>query len=294
MQLVSRQLLLDALNVTELELAGTLDARLSMVKIILEDASDKVIRDIISGETSITRAYKSIVKKRQIYAAKLSTIAQSNTSVENNKPHVYLSDCITWLDNRDKCDLLLTDPPYMTDVEDIGVFVSSWLYIALSKIKDTGRAYIFIGAYPNEVRAYLNAVIPDTIQLEQILVWTYKNTIGQNPKDRYKLNYQNILYYKGINAGNLDCPLTTEQWAVQEFNAPDGRQGDRFHTWQKPSELAERLIRHSTKPGDIIYDPFVCTGTFVLAGNKLGRNSSGCDISSENLDIAVLRGCTLA
>ena len=128
------------------------------------------------------------------------------------------------------------------------------------------------------------------MKLEQILIWTYKNTLGNNPKSRYKQNYQAILYYRGIEAGELNCPLTNEQWAVQEINAPDGRIGDRYHTWQKPMELAERLIRHSTKPEDTVFDPFACTGTFLLAASKLGRKSYGFEINSENAEIAKSRG----
>jgi DNA modification methylase len=89
----------------------------------------------------------------------------------------------------------------------------------------------------------------------------------------------------------LDCPLTAEQWAVQEINAPDGRQGDRYHAWQKPMEIAERFIRHSTKVGDTVYDPFACTGTFLLASAKLGRKAFGCEIDPDNAAIAIERGC---
>ena len=192
------------------------------------------------------------------------------------------------------CDLLLTDPPYSTDVDDIGAFVDSWLYKALDGVKDTGFAYVFIGAYPDEMRAYLDAQTPPHIRLEQVLVWTYKNTLGQNPKDRYKQNWQACLFYRGVNAPALDCPLTSEQWAVQEINAPDGRQGDRYHAWQKPMEIAERFIRHTTKPGAIVFDPFACTGTFLLAAAKLGRNGIGFEINPDNAAIAEQRGCKLS
>ena len=131
------------------------------------------------------------------------------------------------------------------------------------------------------------------MKLEQILVWTYKNTLGNNPKDRYKLNYQDCLFYRGVDAPDLDCPLTSEQWAVQEINAPDGRQGDRYHAWQKPMEIAERFIRHSTKAGDIVFDPFACTGTFLLASAKLGRRAYGFEIDQNNAAIAAERGCIL-
>ena len=186
--------------------------------------------------------------------------------------------------------LLLTDPPYATDVPDIDAFAQSWLPAALGAVKDTGFAYVFIGAYPEELRAYLNIVPPEHMKLAQVLIWTYKNTLGQNPKDRYKQNYQACLFYRGIHAPDLDCPLTAEQWAVQEINAPDGRQGDRYHSWQKPMEIAERFIRHSTEPGALVYDPFACTGTFLIAASKLGRRCIGFEIDEENAKIAEQRG----
>ena len=82
-------------------------------------------------------------------------------------------------------------------------------------------------------------------------------------------------------------------FSVQEINAPDGRLGDRFHTWQKPNELALRLIKHTTKENDVIIDPFTCTGTFLLMAAKMNRKAEGCDISKENLQIAKERGCTI-
>lgn len=191
----------------------------------------------------------------------------------------------------EKYDLLLTDPPYSTDVPDVFEFANRWLYPALNGLKDTGFAYVFIGAYPNELQAYLEAIKPSNVTLEQVLIWTYKNTLGQNPKGRYKQNYQACLFFRGVNAPDLNCPLTSEQWAVQEINAPDGRQGDRYHAWQKPMEIAERFIRHSTTKGMTVFDPFACTGTFLLAAAKLGRKAYGFEIDPANAEIAFERGC---
>jgi hypothetical protein len=242
--------------------------------------------DIISRSTVMSRI--KLEEKKEIIRKAEQQISEQAT--EDTKPILFVGDGIGWMP-KEKYDLLLTDPPYMTDIDDMPSFVNAWLYDALDGVKDTGFAYIFIGAYPDEVKAYLNAEIPEHMHLEQILVWTYKNTLGQNPKDRYKQNYQNCLFYRGVNAPDLDCPLTSEQWAVQEINAPDGRQGDRYHAWQKPMEIAERFIRHSTKPGDIVFDPFSCTGTFLLAASKLGRRAYGFEIDPKNADIAFERGC---
>ena len=206
------------------------------------------------------------------------------------KPVIHVGDSFDY-EPSEPYKLLLTDPPYSTDVANIDGFAKSWLPKALKNVRDDGFAYVFIGAYPEELKAYLNVETPAHIKLEQVLIWTYKNTLGNNPKDRYKLNYQACLFYRGINAPALDCPITNEQLAVQEINAPDGRIGDRYHAWQKPMEIAERFIRHSTKAGDTVFDPFACTGTFLLASAKLGRKAYGIEINPENAEIAIKRGC---
>lgn len=254
---------------------------------------EELKKELMSGSVTINEAYNKIKleeKKETIKQAERKIVEQADNSI---KPVIYIGDS-TKHEPKEKYDLLLTDPPYSTDVDNIEEFVNSWLYNALNNVKSTGFAYIFIGAYPNEVRAYLNAKIPERIELCQQLIWTYKNTLGNNPKDRYKQNYQVCLFYRGVDAPELDCPLTNEQWAVQEINAPDGRQGDRYHAWQKPIEIAERFIRHSTKKGMTIYDPFACTGTFLLAAAKLGRKAYGYEINKDNAKIAIERGCSLA
>jgi len=183
-------------------------------------------------------------------------------------------------------DVLLTDPPYMTDVEDITTFAIEWLPRALALMKPTGRAYVCVGAYPQELAAYFAAAMP-----EQVLVWTYRNTLGPAPKDKYKLNWQAILYYKGDDAPALNCPEMVEQFSVKDINAPDARHEERYHTWEKPLDLADMLIRHSTKPGDIVLDLFAGTGTFILAAEKQNRQAIGCESDADMLEIAEKRGC---
>jgi DNA modification methylase len=100
-----------------------------------------------------------------------------------------------------------------------------------------------------------------------------------------------ILHFYSEKSEDLDTSITNEMFSVQDINAPDGRQGDRFHKWQKPSKLASRLIRHSTKEGDYIIDLFCGSGTFLVEAGKLNRHSSGCDIDGKALKIAVERGC---
>ena len=253
----------------------------------LKESNPEVFAQIRDGEISMTKA----IKQEQIQKKKEEIETTLKSEIKDNKPLVQCKDVNEFLNQFDdgSVDLLITDPPYSTDVDDINKFAESWLNNALKKVKDSGYAFVFIGAYPEEINAYLNVAMPT-----QLLVWEYKNTLGQNPKDRYKLNYQAILFYRMSNAGSLNIDITNEQWAVQSINAPDGRLGDRYHAWQKPIELADRLIRHTTNTGEKVIDPFCCTGTFLLAASKLNRNALGSDISDDNLKIAVQRGCQYA
>ncbi|KKL88099.1 hypothetical protein LCGC14_1928150, partial [marine sediment metagenome] len=183
-------------------------------------------------------------------------------------PLIYRQNHRTWLPSQPDCDLLLTDPPYSTDVDQPIEEFAKWLPAALSKVKPSGHAYVFIGPYPREVRAYLN-LLDNQIDLTQLLVWEYKNTMGPSPAHEYKSNWQAIIYYHGPKAAPLNCDLLLEKNAVHEFSMPRG--GPSHHTWEKPTELAERFIRHSTKPGDIVIDCFAGTGTTAVEAERLGR-----------------------
>ncbi len=106
------------------------------------------------GEVKSGKALTTIKHKKLEEKLKVSLAAQEAT--QPIIKHQSAVDFLTSIADQ-SVDLLLTDPPYSTDVEDIAAFVSTWLHLALSKIKPTGRAYICAGAYPHEVHAYLTA-----------------------------------------------------------------------------------------------------------------------------------------
>jgi ParB-like chromosome segregation protein Spo0J len=272
---VEAQTLLTVLN------EQSIDAAAQLLKLD-EKEQTAVLQKLAEGEQKKVKA--ALIEVRQ-------EAVERQVQATPSKPRITLANWRDWLPAQPPCDLLFTDPPYSTDVEDIAAFAHAWLPLALSKVKPTGRAYICIGAYPHELRAYLQ--VPTPLPLEQVLVWSYLNTIGPAPTHTYKQNWQAILYYRGASAPPLDCPLLIEQMSAMQLNAPDGRQGERYHAWQKPDALAERLIRHATRPGDLILDCFAGTGTFVLAAHRLGRRALGCDHSPEMLAIARRRGCEI-
>jgi ParB family chromosome partitioning protein len=208
---------------------------------------------------------------------------------------VYHADALDFLHTQPESafDLLLTDPPYSTDVEDIAAFAQAWLPLALSRINPGGRAYIFTGAYPHELHAYLGVLLSSALSnwhLDNVLVWTYENTMGPSPRYGYKLNWQACFYLYGPDAPDLQSPLLIEQFTVQRMPAPGAEAGFRWHPFEKPIALAERFIRHSTQPGARVLDPFAGTGTFLLAAQNLGRQALGAERDPDMLRICEQRG----
>ncbi|MFC1603765.1 DNA methyltransferase [Planctomycetota bacterium] len=59
------------------------------------------------------------------------------------------------------------------------------------------------------------------------------------------------------------------------------------HPTQKALELTERSIRNSSKRGDIVFDPSLCSGTTLIAAAMLGRRCFGMEIELKYCDCIV-------
>jgi len=65
------------------------------------------------------------------------------------------------------------------------------------------------------------------------------------------------------------------------------RQG--WHPCQLPESLLSRIINVSSNEGDLVFDPFVGSGTTLAAAQRLGRNWLGCELSKQYADKALKR-----
>ena len=260
----------------------------------LEEAEqERLPAELPKGEKKVIVEMKAFRREKERKAREAQLFAQRNTGTSQGIG--YKADAFDWLPTipDGSVDLLLTDPPYSTDIEDIEAFAASWLPLALSKVKDTGRCYIFVGAYPREIAAYEHVLAQyDTFE-RSLLAWSYQNTVGRKSLKEYVLNFQMIFYLWGKNAPELNAPNLLEQFSHHEINAPDARTGVRYHEWEKPFELGDMFVRHGSNEGDQVIDPFMGTGTFIVAAANLNRVARGCDIDEEALDTAKTKGCII-
>lgn len=63
----------------------------------------------------------------------------------------------------------------------------------------------------------------------------------------------------------------------------------KIHPTQKPIKLFERLIAASSKPGDVILDPFMGSGTTAIAAERSGRRWIGIEREEEYYNAALAR-----
>jgi DNA modification methylase len=61
------------------------------------------------------------------------------------------------------------------------------------------------------------------------------------------------------------------------------------HPTQKPVELMRRPILNHTKPGDVVYEPFLGSGTTLIAADQLGRACMAIELDPKYVDVAILR-----
>lgn len=79
-----------------------------------------------------------------------------------------------------------------------------------------------------------------------------------------------------------------QEWFQQVWNGLMG-ESTRDHPAPYPEELAYRLVRMFSFSGDTVLDPFMGTGTTLLAASRCGRNAIGVEIESSYVKMANAR-----
>lgn len=111
----------------------------------------------------------------------------------------------------------------------------------------------------------------------ETLIWATPTKTG-----KYTFNYETM---KKLNGGkqmrsDWDLNICLGEERVKDSN------GKSLHNTQKPLDLLHRVILASTKPGDIILDPFMGSGTTAAAAIELGRQFIGIEREQVYVDAA--------
>lgn len=102
----------------------------------------------------------------------------------------------------------------------------------------------------------------------ETLLWCSKN------KDsKYTFNYKTM---KHLNSDKQDKSVWNIGICIGNERIK-GSDGKKIHSTQKPEKLLHKVILSSTKPGDIVLDPFFGTGTTGAIAKRLGRNFIGIE-----------------
>lgn len=83
----------------------------------------------------------------------------------------------------------------------------------------------------------------------------------------------------------------TNVWEYAGANSfgPDRQENLDLHPTVKPVAMIADAILDSSAPGDIILDPFLGSGTLIIAAEKAGRKGRGMELDPHYVDVAIKR-----
>src|SRR5450432_3464757 len=241
---------------------------------------------------------------------------------------IIVGDCVAEMAKlpADSVDLVFADPPYnlqlqrdlkrpddskVDAVDDdwdqfasfaaYDTFTRAWLTACKRVLKPSGALWV-IGSYHNIFR--VGSILQDLgFWILNDVVWRKSNPMPnfkgrrftnahetliwatKNPKQQYTFNYE------AMKALNDELQMRSD-WTLPICAGHErlkGADGQKAHSTQKPEALLHRVIVASTKPGDVILDPFFGSGTTGAVAKRLGRNFIGIEREKIYADVARAR-----
>ena len=194
--------------------------------------------------------------------------------------------------------LMVTDPPYGVSYDP------AWRHragfnksdrrqeITNDEIADWQKAYDLFGGPVAYVSLQTDVVVESMrrsgLERRALIIWVKQKIVFG--RGHYHWRHENCWYgvRKGRTAGWIG---DRKQSTVWEIDAPIGAAGNdddasTFHATQKPIECMARPIRNHE--GDV-YDPFLGSGTTLIAAEQLGRTCFGVELEPRYVDVAVQR-----
>lgn len=203
-------------------------------------------------------------------------------------------DCLEYLAKlTDKSiDLIVTDPPYNMAYNGRGkenpfdVFEndnlsdeehSKWFNEIAKEmfriLKDNTAIYVWID-FRNYARFF--NILSQYFTIKNCIVWDKKSFgMGQC----YRFQHEFCIYaHKGKPFLKVKGSYS-DIWQVK-------RETSYEHPTQKPVDLIYRCLNHSANTGDLIIDPFMGSGSTLVAAEMLGLRSIGIELDNKYYEIA--------
>jgi modification methylase len=182
--------------------------------------------------------------------------------------------------------------------EDYDRFTREWLSAAKRALKETGALWV-IGSYHNIFR--VGAILQDLgFWILNDVVWRKTNPMPNFRGRRFTNAHETMIWatksakqaytfnYEAMKALNDDIQMRSD-WTLPICSGGErlkDDKGEKAHSTQKPESLLHRVIVSSTRPGDVVLDPFFGSGTTGAVAKRLGRHFIGIEREADYVKVA--------
>jgi len=197
-------------------------------------------------------------------------------------------------------DMVFTDPPYNVNYansakdklrgrdrailnDNLGADFHDFLLAALTPTVQHCRGAVYVAMSSSELDTLQSAFRAAGGHWSTFIIWA-KHTFTLGRAD-YQRQYEPILYGWPEGATRHWCG-DRDQGDVWNIKKP---QKNDLHPTMKPVELVERAIRNSSRPGNVVLDPFGGSGTTLIAAEKSGRIARLIELDPKYVDVIVRR-----
>ncbi|MHC2263734.1 modification methylase [Sinorhizobium meliloti] len=186
--------------------------------------------------------------------------------------------------------------------EAYDAFTRAWLLACRRVLKPTGTLWV-IGSYHNIFR--VGAILQDLhFWVLNDIIWRKTNPMPNFKGRRFQNAHETLIWatpnakakgytfnYEAMKAANDDVQMRSD-WLFPICSGSERLKGDdgkKVHPTQKPEALLARILMASTKPGDVVLDPFFGSGTTGAVAKRLGRHFVGIEREQDYIDAAAER-----
>ena len=193
---------------------------------------------------------------------------------------LYLGDCLAVLPTLGPVDAVVTDPPY--GISHSSNYGASWQGRQIASDQDTTARDLALAPFPN-VAAFGTWKTPPIDGTKGCLVWDKGPAFGMGDLSFPWKGSWELIYVRGrIWKGSRDEGVLRGHIQVSWESA------GRAHPHAKPVSLICALLGKIPHKATIL-DPFMGSGTTLVACARLGRKGIGIEISEDYFEIACRR-----